>query len=410
LIDHYHAFGHFGRDAVCKSLINKGYWWSGMRNDIQIRLSECDPCTRFVVGKSGFNPSGSITSAHPWDHIQIDTSVHLPAAPGGFTALLVMIDVFTGFIILRPIKTTSADIIANELWQVFCIIGIPKIIQSDNGPEFVNEIIRALVKINGIEHRFIAPYNPRCDGKVERSIQTVMLIIKKLLHGNESNWTLYVPFAQLSFNNKISSLTGSTPFSLMFGRNLNEIKDYTTAETKEEATIIDIDNWKNHIEKVQSLIYPAILDRTMIRKDKMIKALDKQRKQLTANAFPIGAIVMLRDPTRKDKFEPKYIGPYSIIRRTRNGNYQLRSEDGEDLERHVPPDQLKLISKKPRASDLQHNVYEIEKILNHRGEAGNYEYEVKWKGYRETTYEPAENFRDVSLIRDYWKHQNQIQQ
>jgi hypothetical protein len=142
----------------------------------------------------------------------------------------------------------------------------------------------------------------------------------------------------------------------------------------------------------------------------MIKALDKQRKQLTENAFPIGAIVMLRDPNRKDKFEPKYIGSYSIVRRTRNGNYQLRSEDGEDLERHVPPDQLKLVSKKPRASDLEHNVYEIEKILNHRGEPGNYEYEVKWKGYRETTYEPAENFRDVSLIRDYWKHQNQIQQ
>ena len=259
--------------------------------------------------------------------------------------------------------------------------------------------------MNGIEHRFIAPYNPRCDGKVERSIRTVMSVIKKMLHGNEQNWTLYVPFTQLAVNSKVSDLTGSAPFDLMFARSLNEMKDYTTGTDGTEIDMEDINVWKKHMERVQSLIYPAILDRTVSKKSKMMKALDKQRRLLTANEFPVGAVVMLNDPHRANKFEPKYIGPYSIVRRTRNGNYLLRDGTGDYLDRHVPPDQLKLISKKPREGDDE-TVYEIQHIVGHRGEPGAYEYEVKWKGYRETTFEPAENFQDTAMISDYWKQPN----
>ena len=87
-------------------------------------------------------------------------------------------------------------------------MGLPKILQSDNGPEFVNEVIRALVKLTGIEHRLISPYNPRADGKVERSIGTTpCLSSRNYLHGTVNHWPMFVPFAQLMFNYKVSTLT-----------------------------------------------------------------------------------------------------------------------------------------------------------------------------------------------------------
>ena len=49
----------------------------------------------------------------------------------------------------------------------------------------------------------------------------------KLLHGASALWPLYVPFVQLVYNNKVQELTGSAPFSLMFGRRLNEMNDYS---------------------------------------------------------------------------------------------------------------------------------------------------------------------------------------
>ena len=406
LIVNEHLFGHFGRDAIFKSLFNKNYWWPGMRQDIQTEIANCDACCRFVVTKAGYNPASFITADGPWHHVQLDTSTHMPPSPNGYTCLLVLIDVFTGFVLLRPIKTNSADIVANELWQVCCTFGLPKIVQSDNGPEFVNNVLRAMVNCCGIDHRLISPYNPRADGKVERAIGTVCSIIKKQLHGSGAHWPLFVPGAQLQFNNKVASLTNSSPFSLMFNRCMNEFKDYSTNDNEPKS--IDIQDWKLHQNKVISLIYPAITDRINLRKDIMIKSLDKQRRLLLNNSYPTGAIVMLIDKLRANKWESKYVGPYSVIRRTHNGNYLLRElSTGELLDRHIPADQLKLISKKPRPIDIEGRLFEVAAILDHRGQPGNYQYYVKWKHFNDRTWEPAANFNDTKIINDYWKQVNE---
>ena len=187
-------------------------------------------------------------------------------------------------------------------------------------------------------------------------------------------------------------------------RSLNPICDYTQGGNGNQINIDDLDQWKLHMEKIQSLIYPAILERTKNSKDKMIQALNKKRRLLTKDSIiPVGAIVMLIDPLRKNKFEPKYIGPYTVTHRTRNGTYQLKDGTGVELDRRVPPDQLKLVSEKARPQDLETQEYEIDCILEHRGQPGTYEYKTKFKGFRNPTWVPEENFVDTALIRDYWK-------
>jgi hypothetical protein len=314
--------------------------------------------------------------------------------------LLVLIDVFTGFVVLRPLKSTTADEVAQHLWDIFCIIGIPKILQSDNGPEFQNQILKALCKLTGIDKRYIAPYNPRADGKVERAVGSVVMIIKKMLYGRRDNWSLFVPATQLSFNAKISALTGSTPFSLMYGRTLNELKDYTTGD---DPVPISLDDWQQHQEKVVSVIYPAICDKIRGTKDAMVKRLNANRRLLLPTAMPNGAVVYLRDPIHHNKFDPKYVGPYYIVRRARSGNYVLRDASGDVLDRHVPADQLKLVSKKARGKDQKGGVYYMSKIVAHRGDAGNYEYLIDWEGYKERTWEPADNIHSVRAINEYWE-------
>jgi hypothetical protein len=301
-------------------------------------------------------------------------------------------------------KTTSAECVAHELWSVFSLLGLPKILQSDNGPEFVNDILRALVTMTGIEHRFISPYNPRADGKVERSIGTVMSTIKKMLHGTDNHWPLFVPFAQLSFNCKVASLTQSTPFSLMFGRALNEPRDYTGVPSGSDPVLVDVADWKQYQEKMIAIIFPAISDRIDKSKKRMVAALNKHRRQLMPGAIPNGAIVMIIDHTRGNKFEPKYVGPYTVVRRSRNGAYVLKDEsDGEILDRRVPPDQLKLVSRKPRAVDVANKTYVVQSIVGHRGVPGNYEYDVKWKDHNTRTWEHQSAFLDTDCIKDYWK-------
>ena len=52
----------------------------------------------------------------------------------------------------------------------------------------------------------------------------------------------------------------------MFGRSLNQLQDYTSSD---EPTPISPADWKDHQEKILSIIYPAITDRIKGAKDKL---------------------------------------------------------------------------------------------------------------------------------------------
>ena len=46
--------------------------------------------------------------------------------------------------------------------------------------------------------------------------------------------------------------------------------------------------------------------------------------------------------------------------------------------------------------------WEVDKILDHRGEEGQRFYKVKWKGRYQPLWEPAEMFDTTGCIVDYW--------
>jgi hypothetical protein len=117
---------------------------------------------------------------------------------------------------------------------------------------------------------------------------------------------------------------------------------------------------------------------------------------------------MLNDPHRTNKFEPKYIGPYTVVRRARNGAYVLKDQTGDILDRHVPADQLKFLTKrapKKILSEASQEVYEVDHIVDHRGDPGHYEFLTRWKGYAadDDTWVLQADFQDDAIIREYWR-------
>jgi hypothetical protein len=186
----------------------------------------------------------------------------------------------------------------------------------------------------------------------------------------------------------------------MFGRSCNDLKDYS----EEPPSTISLDDWRTHQEKIVSLIYPAISERIRSGKDKLVQSLNKHRRQLLPSSFPVGSTVMIVDPQRQNKFEPKYIGPYTIVRRSHGGAYVLKDAVGDLLDRKIPPDQMKLISKSKREQDITNPIFYVDHIVEHRGSPGSYEYLVHWKDFPEDerTWEPAMNFLDDQVIKDYW--------
>jgi hypothetical protein len=410
LVEHAHLAGHFGEKAMLVHIDRQGYWWPQLREDITNEILHCTACQRHSITRHGYAPSQSIFSARPCDHYQMDLC-QLPVSREGWKFCLVVVDVFTGFIMLEPLSNKEAPTVARALWRICCIIGLPRILQSDNGTEFCNAIIESLCRLTGISRRYIAPYNPRADGKVERSIKTVKQMIVKLFHGTSSMWPLYIPFVQLMYNNKVHELTGATPFSLMFGRVLNEVRARV-----EPYKPIDLDEWKKHQEKVVSLIYPAINERVKGKQEVYRKKVDALRKKITKDELVPGSLVMIKDPiyllnpSMRPTAEPLFIGPYTIVRRTLYGPYILRDDTGEIYPRQVPIDQMKILytpsliapEEKKGGDD---NIYQVDYIINHSEENGEYQYHVKWKGHdkKDATWEPEENINDPQSIERYFR-------
>ena len=76
-------------------------------------------------------------------------------------------------------RDKSAVSVAEVLYQIFCEVGFPAILQSDNGGENVNEVIDALVSLINARHNCSSLYNPRGNGVAECWIKKIGTFYKK---------------------------------------------------------------------------------------------------------------------------------------------------------------------------------------------------------------------------------------
>jgi hypothetical protein len=162
-----HLMGHFGHDAMVAAILEQGHFWLTLKKDALELLKSCITCQRYNIAKMGFHPLKTISAALPLDHLAIDLKEYTISSSGN-KYCLVIIDICTRFVWLHAIPNKEAITIAKALWTTISCVGLPQIIQSDNGKEFVNKILSSLISITSIDHRLITAYHARANGAAER--------------------------------------------------------------------------------------------------------------------------------------------------------------------------------------------------------------------------------------------------
>lgn len=329
---------HQGPQAMFKRLLlNEEVYWPSMLKDCQTLVNSCSSCQMFASKTTGYQPLRSVPSYRPFDSVSIDYFGPLPTSLSGASYVLVIVDDFSGFIILRPIEDKSAIVAARSLWSVYADYGVPMRVRSDRGTEFVNQLVAALHRLMGVDHRVTAPYHPNANGKAESSVKLAKTALKKLAHDNWVNWNLFIPTVQMGLNQRIPSRTNTAPFVLLFGRPFNRFADYSDT-TKD---CFETEDWLNHFREFNENILGGIRAR-MDEYDANIRD-DWSESHRVTDDFVTGSLVKKVIPQTNSKLTPNWSGPYRVIKKSKSGSYVIQDMNGNILDTKVPHEQLKLL-------------------------------------------------------------------
>lgn len=138
---------------------------------------------------------------------------------GEYKWLMVYQDHFTKFIVLQPLKNKSAFEVANALVDIFTIFGVPVILQSDNGREFRNQVIKALKQLwSDLSFVHGRARHPQSQGSVERANADIKKMLATWMRENKSTkWTIGLKFVQLRKNHSHHTGIKCTPYKALFG-------------------------------------------------------------------------------------------------------------------------------------------------------------------------------------------------
>lgn len=135
--------------------------------------------------------------------------------------LFTVIDCFSKYAWVRPVKSKHAAVIANELQNIILMFGAPEILSSDNGSEFINSDIKVLATRFNIHLRHSLPHHPRAQGQIERFNGTIKRNLNNYMGSYQSK--AYLPglqFVVYAYNTARHKTTKFAPMAVYFHRDV----------------------------------------------------------------------------------------------------------------------------------------------------------------------------------------------
>ncbi|KAL0238106.1 hypothetical protein GEMRC1_012579 [Eukaryota sp. GEM-RC1] len=312
--------GHPNLKNSLEKLFNSGYFWPSMKVDMINHVNRCPSCQKTApVRKLAIEPTGSLWANRPFARLNVDTIGPLPKDQNGNQFLLVFVDSFSRYTILSPLEDLNSTEVAYRLvWDVIAIFGIPFCIHSDNGKEFANATFEAVCNLLAIEVSRSIPHFSQSNGLVERRHRDVLQSLRRLLvdFNDYDNWSTYIPSVQLQINSTKSSVTGHSPYELMFGSDISPGADPGTMLKAIECSTSEISFIDDMALKLKRL------------KEKREKAGARQSskapsKKSQPNPFKAGDLVL--KATKSSKLHGSYCGPFLVMSIDSNTSMSIKN-------------------------------------------------------------------------------------
>jgi transposase InsO family protein len=283
----------------------------------------------------------------------------------GFKYLLNAIDMSSRYFYSQALKNKTDTEVLKAFKKIYNQSKI-RAIRSDNGSEFINEKFVDFLQNNNIKQILSEAGKPQSNGMIERANATIKELIQKSIELDESfDWVKNLVKLVNNINNSQHRITGFTP---------EKIKDAYENDDKDILEKAFDTELKKKVGNISKEIFKI---RDLVR---IYQPSDKTRQVWSNEIYSIEKV-----------FKP--LKSYSVY------EYKLK-----DLNDKFKEEELLKVDGNPQNKIMKVDKFSISKIIKPVINDDIIFYEVKWKGYKETTLEP----RDV-LLKDVPKMINQYE-
>lgn len=312
--------GHCGFDKTLQRIKNH-YWFAKMRRLVKKYVGSCLECAHHKT--PGGKREGEL---HPIEKVSIPFhTIHADhlgpfvKSKKGNCYLLVIVDGFTKFANITPVKNTKSATSVKVMQEHISYFGVPTRLITDKGSSFTSSTFKNFVISHGIKHIENAVSTPRANGQVERFNRTILNALSTSSHGDdEKNWDEHIPAIQIGLNTTTHKTTQKTPSELLFGFNItSNSQGILNSVINDTLNVVSSDDLNAIREQAN--------DKIQSQQIKDAERFNKTRKPGTC--YKEGDLVRVERQVPHDgksqKLVNKYQGPYRIMKVLPNDRYLI---------------------------------------------------------------------------------------
>lgn len=315
----------------CIAKMREELFWPKMGQCVKKYIRNCRSC---ILGKSHTGRRAGLFQKGEKPKDILDTWHIDHAGPmvksNGCTQILVIVDAFSKYCYLRPIKKKSTEDTITALHEIFMQEDKPRRIIADRAAAFTSIMFQNFLSEQDIKLHHIATGMPRGNGQVERLMRTLFNLLRSTLMAEKENtWVSALQQIETVLNTTIHSSTGFPPTVLHCGKNprLPISQQFLPADAPAE-NFVDPDK---AVEAAKANL-------------KCIAEKQAQHFNLARYApklFTIGDCVAVEDSQLAGggKLKPKYRGPFKVCQILPNERYLLQKGNRKTVAAH---EQLRL--------------------------------------------------------------------
>ena len=169
---------HFGVEG-CLRRARDCIFWPGMTSQLEQWIATCNVCRQLETTPTDEPLQSHEIPNRPWAKVGVDLF------QVENTQYMVTVDYYSNFWEVDKLDKTDAQVVIRKLKAHFARYGIPDILISDNGPQFVSQQFRKFASLWEFTHIKTSPYHSRSNGKAESAVKTAKRMIRKAILSNQ---------------------------------------------------------------------------------------------------------------------------------------------------------------------------------------------------------------------------------